>query len=145
MFKKRAAGAVAALGLAMATTLAMAAPADAATAGMTCSKLGYYATGNVNYTNSGSQHHISTYDWVIHGQANSTQNDVSVTLYHDRTGIPDETLNGFASGRERNGYGVHGVNLSYPTSYTLHGTFLFVFDINNIEPDPRCSGETTRF
>jgi hypothetical protein len=145
MLKKRTAGAIAAFSLAVAATLAMATPADAATAGMTCSKFGYYSTGNVNYTNSGSQHHIYSYDWVIHGQANSTQNDVSVTLHHVRTGIPDETLNGFASGRENNGYGAHAVNLSYPTSYSLYGTFLFVFDVNNIEPDPRCSDETTRF
>ena len=144
MLKKRAAGAIAASSLAVAATLAMAAPADAATVGMRCDKFGYYSTGNVNYTNSGTRHNIYSYDWVIHGQANSTQNDVAVTLYRDRTG-PDETLHGFASGREKNGYGVTAVSLSYPTSYKLYGSFYFVFDVNNVEPDPRCSGETTRF
>jgi hypothetical protein len=91
-----------------------------------------------------TRHNIYSYDWVIHGQANSTQNDVAVTLSRDRTG-PDETLHGFASGREKNGYGVTAVSLSYPTSYKLYGSFSFVFDVNNVEPDPRCSGETTRF
>jgi hypothetical protein len=144
MLRKRPAVAIATSTLAVAATLVMATPASAATVGMKCSKFGYYATGNVNYTNSGSRHNIYSYDWVIHGESGSTKNDVAVTLYRDKLG-PDETLNGFASGREKNGYGVHGVSLSYPSSYKLYGSFYFVFDVNNIEPDPRCSGETTRF
>jgi hypothetical protein len=143
MLDKRTAGAIAAFVLTVAATLAMAAPASAATVGMKCSKLGYYSTGNVNYTNSGSRHNIYSYDWVIHGEANSTKNDVSVTLFRDVVG-PDEHLNGFSSGRENNGYGVHAVSLSYPTSYKLYGEFYFLFDVNNL-PDPACSGETTRF
>jgi hypothetical protein len=144
MLKRRITGALAASTLAVAATLAMtAAPANAATAGMRCDKLGYYATGNVNYTNSGTRHNIYSYDWVIHGEANTTQNNVNVTLYRDTAG-PDDELNGFASGREKNGYGLHATDVSYPQNYKLYGDFRFEFDINNI-PDPVCSDETTRF
>jgi hypothetical protein len=142
MLHKRIIGAVTAL-LAVVATLAVAAPANARTVGMRCDKFGYYSTGNVNYTPSGSQDNIYSYDWVIHGEANSRQNDVSVTLYHVVWG-PDDALNGFASGTERNGYGAHGVNLSYPTSWALYGAFYFSFDVNNL-PDPACGGETTQF
>lgn len=118
-------------------------PTNAATVGMSCSEDGYSATGNVNYTNVGTRHNIYSYDWVINGESNSRQNDVSVTLYRDVIGW-DDMLNGFASGSEKNGYGVHATSLSYPTSYKLYGDFYFEFDVNNAV-DPDCSNETTRF
>ena len=144
MLRKRTIGAIGASALALGATLTLATPASAATAGMTCSAEGYYSTGNVNYTNSGTQHRISTYDWVIHGESGSTQNNVDVILYRDVSISPDPELNSFSTANAKNGYGSHGVNLSYPTSYNLYGWFNFIFDVNN-GGDPRCDDETTRF
>ncbi len=143
MLKNRTASEIAICTLAAGATVAVSAPASAATVGMRCSSEGHYATGNVNYTNSSTRHNLYSYDWDIHGQSGSTKNNVSVVLHRDKVG-PDEWLHGFASGRERNGYGAHAVDLSYPKSYKLYGSFTFVFDINNRD-DPRCSKETTRF
>ena len=39
----------------------------------------------MNYTNSGTQHRISSYDWVIHGVANSTKNNGNDPRCDDET------------------------------------------------------------
>ncbi|WP_329091628.1 hypothetical protein [Streptosporangium sp. NBC_01469] len=141
---KKLIGSAAVSMLAAASILASATGASAATASGSCSTSGLSATGRIEYTNSGSNHNVSSYTWTINGQSGSTANDVNGQVRHDRNNVPDERLHSFSTTNARNGNGSSGIGRSWPTSYALFGQFTFVFDRNNAT-DPSCTATTGRF
>lgn len=141
---KRIIGGIATTSLVVATTiLATTTAAHAASISGSCSVgNGWSASGGFNYTNSGTNHSVSSYFWNINGQSGSTQNDVYGEIRRDQTG-PDSSLWSFSTTNARNGSGSVGVNRTWPTNYALFAQTRIVFDRNNAS-DPSCTATSGR-